>query len=110
MKMVEKQSKFTQMISDLIKKSYDLGYQMTFAEAYRPPEMAEIYAKDGRGIKNSLHCKRLAVDFNVFKNGNLLTDGKDFEDLGKYWESLGGSWGGRFKDGNHFSLEDNGVK
>lgn len=108
--MVEKQSKFTQMISDLIKKSYDLGYQMTFAEAYRPPEMAEIYAKDGRGIKNSLHCKRLAVDFNVFKNGNLLTDGKDFEDLGKYWESLGGSWGGRFKDGNHFSLEDNGVK
>ncbi|HBJ0947911.1 TPA: M15 family metallopeptidase, partial [Escherichia coli] len=32
---------------------------------------------------------------------------------GEYWESLGGSWGGRFKsrpDGNHFSLEHNGVR
>lgn len=33
--------------------------------------------------------------------------------LGQYWESLGGSWGGRFKsrpDGNHFSLEHDGVR
>lgn len=108
--MVEKQAKFVKMISDLIKKSYDLGYQMTFAEAYRPPDVADLYAKQGRGIKNSLHTQRLAVDFNIFKNGQLLTTGDQFEDLGKYWESLGGSWGGRFKDGNHFSLEHNGVK
>ena len=108
--MLEKQAKFVRMISDIIKKSYDLGYQMTFAEAYRPPEVAALYAKEGRGIKNSLHCQRLAVDFNVFKDGKLLTDGKDFEDLGKYWESLGGTWGGRFNDGNHFSLEHMGVK
>ena len=108
--MVEKQSKFTNMIADLIKKSYELGYQMTFAEAYRPPDVAKIYASQGRGIVNSLHCQRLAVDFNIFKDGKLLTDGKDFEDLGKYFESIGGAWGGRFKDGNHFSLEHNGVK
>jgi hypothetical protein len=108
--MVDKQAKFTSMISDLIKKSYDLGYQMTFAEAYRPPDVAALYATQGRGIKDSLHCQRLAVDFNVFKNGKLLTSGDQFEDLGKYWESIGGSWGGRFNDGNHFSLEHNGVK
>ena len=108
--MVEKQSKFSNMVADLIKKSYELGYMITFAEAYRPPDVAQLYAKQGRGIANSLHTQRLAVDFNIFKNGKLLTDGSQFEDLGKYWESLGGTWGGRFRDGNHFSLEHNGVK
>ena len=108
--MVDKQSKFTMMISDLIKKSYELGYQMTFAEAYRPPDVAQLYAKQGRGIANSLHSQRLAVDFNVFKDGKLLSNGKNFEDLGKYWESIGGTWGGRFNDGGHFSLEHNGIK
>jgi hypothetical protein len=108
--MVEKQAKFTQMISVLIKKANELGYQLTFAEAYRPPFVAQMYATSGKGIKNSLHTQRLAVDFNVFKNGNLLKDGNDYEDLGKYWESIGGTWGGRFNDGNHFSLEHNGVK
>lgn len=108
--MVEKQSTFTRMISDLINKAHDLGYQLTFAEAYRPPELAELYAKQGRGIKNSLHCQRLAVDFNVFKDGKLLTNGQQFEDLGIWWESIGATWGGRFNDGNHFSLAHNGVK
>ncbi|MGO3686517.1 MAG: M15 family metallopeptidase, partial [Proteus vulgaris] len=42
-----------------------------------------------------------------------LTATSDYKELGEYWESLGGSWGGRFKtrpDGNHFSLEHNGVR
>jgi len=30
--------------------------------------------------------------------------------LGLYWESIGGSWGGRFGDGNHFSLEHEGRR
>jgi len=108
--MVEKQAKFTLMIAKLIEKANEMGYKMTFAEAYRPPELAELYAKQGRGIRNSLHRERLAVDFNVFKNGKYLMKGADFEDLGKWWESQGGTWGGRFNDGNHFSLEHNGVK
>lgn len=108
--MVEKQAKFTLMIANLIKKADEMGYQLTFAEAYRPPELAELYAKQGRGIRNSLHCQRLAVDFNVFKNGKYLKSGKEFEDLGVWWESQAGTWGGRFNDGNHFSLEHNGVK
>lgn len=111
--MVEKQARFTLMIADLIKESTNLGYQLTFGEAYRPPETAVLYAKQGRGIVKSFHIQRLAVDFNVFKNGKLLTNGKDFNDLGRYWQFvLGGSWGENFKDskgnpkpdGGHFSL------
>lgn len=116
--MVEKQARFTLMISKLIQKANEMGYQMTFAEAYRPPDVAKLYASQKRGIANSLHCQRLAVDFNIFRDGKWLKKGEDYEDLGKYWESIGGSWGQRFidsfgnpnPDGNHFSLEHNGVK
>jgi hypothetical protein len=30
--------------------------------------------------------------------------------LGLKWESMGGSWGGRFNDGNHYSLEHEGRR
>ncbi|RAP72898.1 D-alanyl-D-alanine carboxypeptidase family protein [Candidatus Erwinia dacicola] len=53
------------------------------------------------------------MDFNLFINGQYQTDSAAYLPLGEYWESLGGTWGGRFKsrpDGNHFSLEHNGVR
>ena len=86
------------------------GYQLTFGEAYRTPEQAKLNAKSGKGISNSLHTIRLAVDFNAFYNNMYLTKTEDYTPLGLYWESIGGTWGGRFKDGNHFSLSHNGVK
>ena len=27
---------------------------------------------------------------------------EDHEPLGEWWESIGGVWGGRFNDGNHY--------
>lgn len=112
MSVVSKQARFTVCIADLIIWADSRGYQLTFGEAYRPRELAELYAAQGRGIANSNHTRRLAVDFNVFKDGVYLTDGADFADLGAYWESLDPNcrWGGRFRDGNHFSFEHNGVK
>lgn len=86
---------------------------LAIGEAYRTPEQAALNAKKGSGITNSLHTQRLAVDFNLFVNGQYKTDTADYLPLGEYWESLGGTWGGRFKsrpDGNHFSLEHNGVR
>lgn len=106
----EKQRKFTRMIGELIAWAYANGFQLTFGEAHRPQVTADWYASQGKGIKNSLHTKRLAVDFNVFKNGEFLTSGDQFKALGEFWESIGGTWGGRFNDGNHFSLEHEGVK
>lgn len=112
MTLGEKQRKFTRMLADLIVRAYELGFQLSLGEAYRPPEVAEKYAIEGRGIQNSLHTIRLAIDLNLFQNGKYLTISSDYLPLGEFWETLGGSWGGRFSkpDGNHFSLEHNGVK
>jgi len=106
----QKQSLFVRMIADLILFAYNNGYELTFGEALRLQSTANANAKSGKGISNSLHLIRLAVDFMLFKNGVYLTKSEDYKLLGEYWEGMGGSWGGRFSDGNHFSLTHNGVK
>jgi len=114
----EKQRLFVKLVGQLIEHVYEQGFEATFGDAYRSPEMAEIYAKQGKGIKNSLHTLRLAIDLNLFKDGKYLSDSNDYESFGKYWESLGSkygvntTWGGRFSkpDGNHFSIEHEGRK
>lgn len=112
MTLSEKQQQFTVMIGQLITCAEKLGYGLTFGEAYRTPEQAALNAKKGSGIRNSLHTQRLAVDFNLFINGTYQTDSMAYRQLGEFWESIGGSWGGRFSkpDGNHFSLEYNGIR
>ncbi|EFH7152476.1 M15 family peptidase [Escherichia coli] len=113
MKLSEKQQLFTVMISRLIMFAEQQGYGLTFGEAWRTPEQAKLNASKGSGIINSLHCQRLAVDFNLFINGEYQSTTEAYRQLGEYWESLGGTWGGRFRsrpDGNHFSLEHNGVR
>ncbi|MEQ5318017.1 M15 family metallopeptidase [Providencia vermicola] len=110
MSMVDKQNRFTGMVAKLIIFAQENGYQLTFGEAFRTKEQAALNEKAGKGISKSLHTERLAVDFNLFKDGKWLTASSDHKPLGEYWESIGGSWGGRFNDGNHYSLEHNGVR
>lgn len=110
MTLSEKQALFTVMIGRLILWADEHGYRLTFGEAFRTTEQASANAKTGKGIKNSLHTLRLAVDFNLFINGQYREDTPSYLPLGEYWESIGGTWGGRFNDGNHFSLAHNGVK
>ena len=110
MTLGQKQRKFTRMIADLIIFAYDNGYELTFGEALRTPEQAALNAKAGKGISNSLHGDRLALDLNLFKDGVFLTTTEDHRPLGEFWESIGGTWGGRFNDGNHYSLEHEGRK
>ncbi|MGQ5792604.1 M15 family metallopeptidase [Serratia sp. IR-2025] len=113
MTLSEKQQLFTKLIAQLILWADEKGYRLTFGEAYRTPEQAALNAKKGSGIRNSLHTKRLAVDLNLFINGQYQTNSAAYLPMGEYWESIGGSWGGRFRDrpdGNHFSLEHEGVR
>lgn len=110
MTLGEKQRLFTKMLGDLIRFAYEHGYELTVGEAYRTPEQAALNAAKGTGIAKSLHTDRLAIDLNLFKDGKYLPDSADHEPLGVFWESIGGSWGGRFKDGNHYSLSHEGRK
>lgn len=103
MSLRSKQSKFTHMVALLILHAEQLGYELTFGDCYRDPRC-------GYGNQNSNHKLRLAVDFNLFKDGVYLSHTEDHRPLGEYWESIGGTWGGRFEDGNHYSLEHNGIK
>lgn len=106
----QKQARFTVMVARLIEFASQNNLDLTFGEAYRTPEMAEFYAKNGKGIKDSVHCHRLAVDLNLFIDGKYQASTEAYKALGEYFESIGGCWGGRFNDGNHFSLEHNGKK
>jgi hypothetical protein len=110
MTLGEKQRKFTRMVGQLIAWSYEHGYELTFGDAYRDPAQAKANAAAGKGIASSLHCVRLAIDLNLFKDGVYQTTTEAYTPLGEYWESLGGAWGGRFNDGNHFSLAHEGRK
>ena len=117
MTLIEIQQAFTKLVAALILYAHEKGYGFTFGEALRPPELAKLYAKQGKGIRNSLHCIGLAIDLNLFKNNQYLDSTEAHRPLGEYWESLARPglttvWGGRFKkpDGNHYSIEYQGRK
>ena len=112
MTLLERQILFTVMTGELIRWCYQEGFDITYGETLRSKEEAKRNANNGSGISNSLHIIGLAVDFKLFKNGIYLKELKDYEPLGVFWESIGGSWGGRFKrpDADHFSLSYNGVR
>jgi hypothetical protein len=93
MSLRERQSKFMKAMGELIRFAYEQGYELTGGDLF-----AETGHKEG-----SYHYIRLAVDLNLFRDGRWLTSTEDHAPLGHYWESLGGTWGGRFEDGNHYS-------
>jgi len=110
MKLSEKHQIFTLNVARLIMWANEQGYRLTFGEAHRPQITADYYAAHGIGIKNSQHCKRLAVDFNLFVDGQYMQDSESYARLGVAWEALHekNRWGGRFKimDGNHFEMRE----
>lgn len=111
MALWEKQALFTKNVASLIKFIDDHDHYATLGEAFRTQEQAKIYERTGKGILNSLHCKRLAIDINLINSeGKYLVDSSDYRKFGLYWESLHPSnrWGGMFKrpDGNHFEMKD----
>ena len=114
MTLVEQQQLFVVLVGALIQWATSHGYGLTFGEAYRTPEQASWNAQHGTGIAASLHMQRLAIDLNLWIDGNYQIDSAAYAPLGEYWEQLHDRcrWGGRFDrpDGNHFSLEWRGVR
>lgn len=107
----DKQRRFTRMLARLLSFAHANGYELTLGDAYRDPRLfGGVGDMKGYGHAKSAHKMRLAIDLNLFRDGVWLQDTEDHKPLGEFWESIGGTWGGRFKDGNHYSIEHNGVR
>lgn len=139
MTLGEKQRLFVRLYSQWLSWALENGYEFTEGESFRSDEQSEINAigQDGRekvarlvqgefprlsltlrnngknnGIRFSAHGNKLAKDMNLFINGVYQTSTEAWRPLGEKWESLHSlcRWGGRFGDGNHISIEHDGVK
>ena len=113
MSLRQKQSEFARLVPRLIDKAFELGYEVTLGDAYRDPRVhGPMGHKRSYSHSNSAHKIRLAIDLNLFKDGVFLQATEDHQPLGEWWEQqhADARWGGRFKDGNHYSFEENGVR
>ena len=101
----QKQSRFVRLVVQLINFAHERGYELTFGHATRCGTCLV-------GRHDSLHKEKLAIDLHLFKDGKYLSSTEAHQELGEYWESLAPdcSWGGRFNDGNHYSLKHNGRR
>ena len=135
----QKQRRFARDSSLLFAEILRRGFEFTYGETKRSDEQAEINAikESGRlrvaslirkefpvladaiinngknnGVRNSVHGLGLAVDLNLFKDGQYLSMTDDHAQFGQWWEAQSPDhrWGGRWGDGNHYSIEHNGVK
>ena len=121
MSLSDKQWKFLQNVAKLITYAEKEGYKLTGGELYRTRDHQWLYYNGRTIIKsklvgttrksktmNSNHLNRLAIDFNVFKNGVLTYKYEDVEPLGRYWMNLheknrwGGDWNKNHKDDENF--------
>jgi hypothetical protein len=131
-KLGEKQELFARLLPLLLIRALQLGYQLRLKEIYRPPQMAQWNAThcarcggttgdplhlSGHefrriGIRNSLHCDGLAIDFYLTRDGDMCWGEDAYLELGEFWEGLHllTAWGGRFNDAGHFSIMDGGRK
>lgn len=132
--LVQRQCKFASMIGELIVWLYSQGYECRFGDALRSTDKLKVptgapgfeddeeysyqellfYNKKSK-LTYGKHNDRLALDLIIHKSGKMLTD-EEYRPIGEKWETMGGSWGGRFGvkkenynakigwDSNHFEL------
>jgi hypothetical protein len=100
------QKQFAREVPRLIDKAHELGFEVTLGDAYRDPRShGKLGVVKAYGHRDSCHKLRLAIDLNLFRDGEYLTKTDDHRELGEWWEAQSpeNRWGGRFQDGNHYS-------
>lgn len=125
MTLREKQSTFLFNVAKLIFWAFDNGYELTGGELLRTKDQQYLYFEGykldriGGVLKlfkinslsktmNSKHLDKLAIDLNLFVDGEYKSDAESHRPLGEYWKSLnpdnvwGGDWGW---DGNHYEMK-----
>lgn len=113
MTLGEKQRLFAKLVPRLIDKAHELGFEVSLGDAFRDSRVfGKLGEKKGYGNSFSCHKVRLAIDLNLYKGGVFCEKSEQHQPLGEWWEkqhSLA-CWGGRFQDGNHYSLTHEGIK
>lgn len=112
MKLSEKRILFTRLLAELILWAERSGYDLALDQVKRTEAEAAANAAKGSGIRNSLHLLGLAADMNLYINGVYQTTTEAHKAIGAKWKTMHPlcRWGGDWGDGNHYSLEHNGVK
>lgn len=119
MNLGEKQELFMRLLPRLIDKAHELGFEIRGGDLYRDPRLHGVVGeKKGYGHSKSCHKIKLAIDLNLFKDvdndGDMdfLEKTEFHRPLGEWWEKQHplARWGGRFNDGNHYSLEHEGMR
>ncbi len=114
---------FAQLLLQIFKIMKDKhGYDMAILEGYRSPERQNTLAAMGASVTNaaafqSWHQYGLAADCAFLRNGKIVISEKDpwamrgYALYGQVAESLGLTWGGRWKmmDFGHTELRRPGV-
>lgn len=107
MKLSEKQRAFMKLLPRLLDKLHEMGFEVTEGDGYRDPRVhGDLGVKQGYGHATSCHKVRLAIDLNLWKDGEYLEGSEAHRELGEWWEKQHelARWGGRFNDGNHYSF------
>lgn len=100
MSLSDEQAAFLLDVCKLVPFATSLGFKVTGGELQRTQAQQEIYVKTGKSkTMNSNHLKKLAIDLNFIKGGQLIYDKAQLAAIGAYWESLDkkNRWGGNFK-------------
>lgn len=112
MTLGEKQELFMRLLPRLLDQAHELGFELRGGDLFRDPRVhGEFGSPGGYGAQRSCHKLKLATDLNLFKNGEWLSSSAAHQPLGEWWEKQHPlcRWGGRFNDGNHYSLEHDGA-
>lgn len=116
----EKQAVFAIWLAKLIMRP---GEPIVITCLYRTEEEQKALVAAGKSkTMKSKHLQGLAVDIaflpDIMDDGVINRRGEAYRELGEYWESLGGKWGGRFGvpvdhyptevgwDAGHFEFRD----
>ena len=112
MNLGQKQELFMRLLPRLIDKAHELGFDVRGGDLFRDPRVHGAWnEKGGYGAVRSCHKLKLAIDLNLFRDGGFKSSTDDHRELGEWWEKQHElcRWGGRFNDGNHYSLEHDGA-
>jgi hypothetical protein len=100
MSLSANQAAFLLDVCKLVPYATSLGFTVTGGELQRTIEQQTLYVKQGKSkTMDSKHLKKVAIDLNFIKDGQLVYDRAQLAPIGAYWESLHplNRWGGNFK-------------